>query len=132
MEAAGLIKLLIAGGFIKTEETEAILKGAKENEGKDSFLSYLIKTKKLNSLSIADYISQKLSLPYFDIEFLNIDNIPAPPAFDPKLVEKFKILPLKLTPKRIFLLSSNLLCESILVLIALSKSLYCLFPVLNK
>lgn len=87
-------KQLLQGGYLNSEkEIETFYKDSIDKN--ESFLSTVIKLKKLNSEVIANYLAQKYLIPYLDIESFDIDAIPE--EIDYKLIDKHKFLPIKKT-----------------------------------
>lgn len=104
MEFIALGKLLLQGGFISNEsEIEKFAKEAQEKN--DSFLSIVIKQKKLDSIVIANFLSLKFQLPYLDLDFFNLNYIPS--DIDIKIIEKNKILPIKKDANNLYIALSD-------------------------
>lgn len=93
MEAGGLGRVFVQGGFINESEIEQFAKEAKEKN--ESFLSVVVKAKKLDYTQIANFLAQKFQLSYLDLDFLDLDS--APSDIDIKIIEKYKFFPIKKT-----------------------------------
>lgn len=92
MDNHALGRILFQGGFLSNEpEIESCVKEAKEKH--ESFLSYVIKTKKLDFGVIATFLAQKFQLPFLDIEMFDLNFVPE--EIDIQTIEKYRILPLK-------------------------------------
>lgn len=83
-------KMLIQDKLIS--ETDAITFQIAANEAKQSFISYIVKNKKVGSLDLALYLSKKHHYPYFDLDFFDLNNISA--KVDPKFLLQMRVLPL--------------------------------------
>lgn len=93
MEYQALAKLLIQAQMVASEQ-EATQIAAQAKENNISFLSAVLKAKKLDSTLIATFLSQKFALPYIDIDHFNLDYVPQDVDFA-KVTSKHKVLPLK-------------------------------------
>ena len=92
MESTALGKLLLSGHFISSEaEMLNLIKDA--NEKKEHLISLVVKQKRLNFGSVAYFIATKFQIPYLDLNVFDLSL--APQDIDLKLIEKYKILPLK-------------------------------------
>ena len=111
MEYSALIKLLIQSNLIENTEEASKISQKAELENK-TFLSAFLKYKKIDQSSIAKLISSKLQLPYLDLDMYDHSYIPI--DFDYKIVEKYKILPLKKNNNIIYLATSVPISNSIL------------------
>ncbi len=110
MEQIALGKLLMQGNFIQSEkEIEIYLKQSQENQ--TTFLSELIKTKKIDPVLIANFLSVKFHIPYMDLDFFDPNYIPN--DIDFRLVEKNRVLPLKKSSNALWLAVSNPTSSSI-------------------
>ncbi len=110
MEQIALGKLLMQGNFIQSEkEIEIYLKQSQENQ--TTFLSELIKTKKIDPVLIANFLSVKFHIPYMNLEFFDMNYIPN--EIDFRLVEKHRVLPLKKSSNALWLAVSNPTSSSI-------------------
>lgn len=95
MDYSALGKLLLQGGFLNSEaEVENFSKEASEKS--ESFLSVVVKAKKIDYALIANYLAQKFMIPYLDLDNFDLDFVPA--DIDYKLLEKHKFIPVKKTP----------------------------------
>ncbi len=111
MENSALVKLLIQSKLIENEDEVSKISKKAELESK-SFLSAFLKYKKLEQSNIAILIASKLQLPYLDLDFFDHSYIPN--DLDFKIVEKYKILPLKKSNNLIYLATSVPTSNSIL------------------
>lgn len=104
MESTALGKLLLQAGFLSSEsEIEAFSKESKEKS--EPFLGWVIKTKKLDSSAIANFLAQKFQIPYLDLDVFDLDMVPA--DIDLKIIEKNKVLPIKRTATSLFVALSD-------------------------
>lgn len=96
-------KVLIKGGFLSDEaEITALTKVGKEKN--ETFLSSVIKAKKLNPQTVAFFLANHYGLPYLDPDFIDSERLP---EFDTKILEKYKILPIRKINNSIFILISD-------------------------
>jgi type IV pilus assembly protein PilB len=94
MDHNSLGKLLLQGGFLNSEaEVESFSKEATEKT--ESFLSVVVKAKKIDYALIANYLAQKFMIPYLDLDSFDIEFVPS--EIDYKIVEKHRFLPVKKT-----------------------------------
>lgn len=111
MENSALIKLLLQSKLIENEEevSKIIKKAEVENK---SFLSAFLRYKKLEQSNVGMLIASKLQLPFFDLDCF--DNSYLPSDVDYKMVEKYKVLPLKKNNNIIYLATSSPISNSVL------------------
>lgn len=87
MDHNAIGKLFIHQGFLSSDsELKALIEISKEK--KENFLSYVIKEKKLDSLLIANFLSQKFQMPYLDLDMFDINYVPN--DVDIKFIEKYR------------------------------------------
>ena len=104
MDHNAIGKLLIHQGFLSSDsELKALIEISKEK--KENFLSYVIKEKKLDSLLIANFLSQKFQMPYLDLDMFDINYVPN--DVDIKFIEKYRVLPLKKYNNQLYLAVSD-------------------------
>lgn len=92
MEATALGKLLLSGHFI-SNETEMLSLIRDSTEKKETLISTFVKSKKVSYATVAYFIANKFQIPYLDLSSFDLSLIYQ--DVDLKLVEKYKILPLK-------------------------------------
>ncbi len=111
MENSALIKLLLQSKLIENEEevSKIIKKAEVENK---SFLSAFLRYKKLEQSNVGMLIASKLQLPFFDLDCF--DNSYLSSDVDYKMVEKYKVLPLKKNNNIIYLATSSPISNSVL------------------
>jgi type IV pilus assembly protein PilB len=110
MDNHALGRLLLQGGFLSNEpEIESHVKEAKEKH--ESFLSYVIKAKKLDFGVIATFLAQKFQLPFLDIEMFDLNFVPE--EIDIQTIEKYRILPLKKNGNTIIIAISDPTAQNI-------------------
>ena len=104
MDHNAIGKLFIHQGFLSSDsELKALIEISKEK--KENFLSYVIKEKKLDSLLIANFLSQKFQMPYLDLDMFDINYVPN--DVDIKFIEKYRVLPLKKYNNQLYLAVSD-------------------------
>lgn len=92
MDHINLIKILIQANLLANkEEAEQILKKAEEDN--NSFLTKFITIKKISNIQVANLLSNKFQLPYLDLDMFDQKYIPQ--DFDYKIIEKYRVFPLK-------------------------------------
>ena len=104
MEVSGTIKLLLDAGFLSSEqEAENFIKESKQNN--EHLFTTLIKNKKVNSLKLAQFFSNKFSLPLFDLEMM--EDIDFLEKFGDVTIDKLRVLPIKKTQNSIYVATSD-------------------------
>ena len=92
MDHNAIGKLLIHQGFLSSDsELKALIEISKE--------------KKLDSLLIANFLSQKFQMPYLDLDMFDINYVPN--DVDIKFIEKYRVLPLKKYNNQLYLAVSD-------------------------
>lgn len=104
MDHNAIGKLFIHQGFLSSDsELKALIEISKEK--KENFLSYVIKEKKIDSLLIANFLSQKFQMPYLDLDMFDLSYVPN--DVDIKFIEKYRVLPLKKYNNQLYLAVSD-------------------------
>ncbi len=111
MENSALIKLLLQSKLIENEDEVAKISKKAELESK-SFLSAFLKYKKIEQSTVGTLIASKLQLPFLDLDFYDHSYIPS--DVDYKIVEKYKVFPLKKNNNIIYLATSIPISNSVL------------------
>ncbi len=104
MDYINLAKMLIQSNLITNEE-EAAQIAKKAEEDNKTFLSEVIKLKKVPAIQIANFLAHKFQLSYLDLDMFDHAFIPS--DFDYKLVEKYKVFPLKKNNNILYLAVSD-------------------------
>ncbi len=92
MEYMALGKILVQAKILENEaEAQQFAKIAEEAE--QSFLTAVLKAKKVDNVQVAHFLMQKFQLPYLDLDFFDQGHVPA--DVDLKIIEKNKFLPIK-------------------------------------
>lgn len=104
MEVSGTIKLLLDAGFLSSEqEAENFLKESKQNN--EHLFTTLIKNKKVNSLKLAMFFSNKFGYPLFDLDM--VEDINFIEQFGDLTIEKQHVLPIKKTQNTVYVATSD-------------------------
>jgi type IV pilus assembly protein PilB len=103
MEKNALLKILVAANIILESEIENFIKESEDK--KESIITTIVRLKKCDYVIIANIISQKFSLPFMDLDYYEIDNIPS--EINPNLIEQIKVLPLKKNGNNLVVAVSN-------------------------
>lgn len=111
MENSALIKLLLQSKLIDNDEEVGKITKKAEIENK-SFLSAFLRYKKLEQSTVGMLIASKLQLPFLDLDFFDHSYIPS--DIDYRMIEKYKILPLKKNNNIIYLATSTPISNSVL------------------
>lgn len=100
---SGVAKLLTQDKHFTEAEAQELASAAAS--AKQPFVSHLIKTKKVNALDLALYLSRKYNSPYLDIE--NYEASALLNKVDPKLIASCRALPMEKRGKLLYVATSD-------------------------
>lgn len=84
-------KVLVQAGMLLPDDVEKLSRIAQEMG--ESFITTAVKNKKLDYTQIALYLAKKFSLPYLDLDVVDVAYLPT--DIDLKLLDTIKVLPLR-------------------------------------
>jgi len=95
----GLCRALVQHGLLNPEEGQSLQEQARSAE--QSFLAYIVSTRRFSPAQVAAFASQTFGLPFLDLNAIEPDVIPRV-IKDPGILEKHRIVPLALRGNRLF------------------------------
>ena len=101
---SGFTKYLIAEGHLTENEANRFCQ--ESNKRNQSLLSYLVASKLIDSKSVASKASIEYGVPFFDLDAINLTNLPIN-LISEKLIRKHKVLPLFKRDKTLFIALSD-------------------------
>lgn len=100
----GLSKLLVEAGLLTETNAKIHFQEAKQN--KVPLLTYLVASKLVDSKAVASIASIEFSLPFFDLDAIDIRSLPIH-RVNEKLIRKYNALPLFTRGKTLFIAMSD-------------------------
>ncbi|MFZ2169850.1 MAG: ATPase, T2SS/T4P/T4SS family, partial [Methylococcaceae bacterium] len=101
---SGITKCLIQDGLLTENDAKIYSKQAQKN--KTPIISYLVANKIIDSKTIASKASIEFGLPYFDLDAIDVRNLPMDLVSE-KLIRNYHTLPLFIRGKTLFLAISD-------------------------
>lgn len=100
----GLARMLVQENLLSDDEANAIHAAAQKNQV--PFITQLVSSKKLSALKVAETAAHSFGLPFFEINSLNADMLPAK-AIDPKLMQSSRVVALQTRGNMLFVAISD-------------------------